>query len=105
MPDVFNGDAVTPAMQASGFNATEWGSRHPTEVSDRIAAQTIDYMRRDFGVERIGAVGYCWGGKYVPRMLAQGGNINAGFIAHPSLLTTAEIEAVVGPLSLAVGSE
>jgi dienelactone hydrolase len=54
---------------------------------DAIINKTIAYIREELGVESIGAVGYCFGGKYVPRFLKQKGGVNVGFIAHPSSLT------------------
>lgn len=66
---------------------------------------TMKYMRQKLGVDRIGAVGYCWGGKYVPRFLAQGNGIDVGFIAHPSNLEASEIEAIAGPISIAAGGK
>jgi hypothetical protein len=60
-------------------------------------------MRTDLSYTRIGAVGYCFGGKYVPRWMAAGKGIDVGFIAHPSGLERAEIEGVAGPISIAAG--
>jgi dienelactone hydrolase len=62
-------------------------------------------VRGDLGATRVGAVGYCFGGKYVSRWLAAGRGIDVGFVAHPSNLLEAEIRAVTGPLSIAAGSK
>jgi dienelactone hydrolase len=63
-------------------------------------------MRGDLGVKKIGGVGYCFGGKYVPRWLTGNGEgIDIGFIAHPSNLNEAEISGVKSGLSIAAGSK
>jgi dienelactone hydrolase len=48
-------------------------------------------------------IGYCFGGKYVPRFLASGKGIDVGFIAHPSSLEASEIQGIAGPISIAAG--
>jgi len=48
----------------------------------------------------MGVTGYCFGGKYVGRFLAEGKGPVAGFTAHPSFLSNDVIEAVKGPLSI-----
>ncbi|KAF2468294.1 alpha/beta-hydrolase [Lindgomyces ingoldianus] len=104
MPDLFNGDAV-PVTSSEGpaLNLTDWRARHPTAEIDRIIGEIIAYMRNSLGVKRIGAVGYCFGGKYVPRFLSEGKGIDVGFIAHPSSLEAAEIQGIAGPISIAAG--
>ncbi|CAO2649076.1 Nn.00g100250.m01.CDS01 [Neocucurbitaria sp. VM-36] len=104
MPDLFAGDAVSDEEQEAGLNLTEWRALHPTPEIDRIINTTIAYMRSELEVEKIGGVGYCFGGKYVPRFLTSSGGIDAGFIAHPSSLTEGEIGAIKSPLSIAAGT-
>lgn len=104
MPDLFNGDAVPMAMrEGPQLNLTEWRARHPTYQIDQVIEQTIRYMKAQLGVKRIGAVGYCLGGKHVPRFMASGKGIELGFIAHPANLTNEEIGAIAGPISIAAG--
>ncbi|KAF1845916.1 alpha/beta-hydrolase [Cucurbitaria berberidis CBS 394.84] len=104
MPDLFAGDAVSVEEQEAGLNLTEWRALHPTPEIDRIINTTIGYMRSKLDVEKIGGVGYCFGGKYVPRFLKASGGIDAGFIAHPSALTEGEISAIKAPVSIAAGT-
>jgi dienelactone hydrolase len=106
MPDLFAGDAISVEEQEAGLNLTEWLTQHPPTEIDRIIKSTLDYMRRDLGVKKIGGVGYCFGGKYVPRWLTGNGEgIDIGFIAHPSNLNEAEISGVKNGLSIAAGSK
>lgn len=104
MPDLFKGDAVPMAMaEGPQLNLTQWRARHPTWQVDQVIEQTITYMRSQLGINRIGAVGYCLGGKHVPRFMAAGQGIDLGFIAHPANLTNEEIQAIAGPISIAAG--
>jgi dienelactone hydrolase len=53
-------------------------------------------------LQSIGAVGYCFGGKYVVRHLQPDADkIDCGYIAHPSYVSTEELRAIKGPLSIA----
>ncbi|KAF1961953.1 dienelactone hydrolase family protein [Byssothecium circinans] len=107
IPDLFAGDPVPVEVPegSPAFNITEWWTRHPVSSIDAIVASTISYIQSELGGQRIGAVGYCLGGKYVPRFMAaeRGPGIDVGFIAHPSNLTPEEISAIGGPISLATG--
>ena len=61
---------------------------------------------RNKGVKKLGAVGYCFGAKYVVRFMGDVGQshsatIDAGFNAHPSFVDADELKAINGPLSIA----
>lgn len=105
MPDLFRGDAISVEEQEAGLNLTDWIGQHTPAEIDSILNTTIEYMRSEFGVEKIGGLGYCFGGKYVPRFLTASGGIDVGFIAHPSSLTEQEIGGVKKGLSIAAGSK
>lgn len=105
MPDLFNGDAISVEEQEAGLNLTEWRALHPTSEIDRIINTTIAYMRSELNVERIGGLGYCFGGKYVPRFLTSNGGLDLGYVAHPSSLTEQEIGGIRKGISIAAGSE
>ncbi|KAK1221903.1 hypothetical protein PQX77_015283 [Marasmius sp. AFHP31] len=81
-PDYLNGDPV-PADDPT-FNMTAWRLNHGPE-------QTLPPLRavlaalRESGVERIGATGYCFGGRYTTT-LSQTNEIEVGVMAHPSSL-------------------
>ena len=102
MPDLFRGDAVPSSNPEALLNLTAWSARHPLSDVEAILTNTIQYMRSELGITKIGAVGYCFGGKYVPRFMA-GRGIDVGFIAHPSGLLESEIQAIGGPISIAAG--
>jgi dienelactone hydrolase len=97
VPDYFKGEPM-PA-QPGNMNMTEWQKRHPDSEIESILTASIQYAK-SLGAKRIGAVGYCYGGKFVARLLAKGKGFDVGFFAHPSRLTTDELKAVAGPLSI-----
>jgi dienelactone hydrolase len=104
-PDYFKGDPAPADLATPGYNMSSWRSKHPTSEIDSIIAATIKHMREDLGVKRIGTVGYCFGGKYVARFLAKGKGVDAGFMAHPSAMEKAEIEAISAPVSIGAAGE
>lgn len=106
MPDLFRGDPVPADALSnpnSGFNMTAWRARHPQAQVEEIITSAINSTRGHFGATKLGAVGYCFGGKYVARFLAEGKGVDAGFTAHPSATTADEWDAISGPISIAFG--
>jgi len=103
IPDIFRGNPIPSAFRdgvVKNFDLQAWLSTHPASAVEPVIEATIKAMRSDLGVETIGAVGYCFGGKYVMRFLA-GRGVDAGFTAHPSLVDEADVERVQGPISIA----
>jgi hypothetical protein len=102
IPDLFNKDPI-PVERPAGFDMGKWRAGppgHGVETVDPIVQAVITEMRGNLGVKKLGAVGYCFGAKYVVRFLKDG-VIDAGYIAHPSLVEASELEAIQGPLSIA----
>lgn len=102
MPDLFQGDA-TPYPKPATFNLQEWIKNHQLEHTEPIIDAVLAQIRTDLNPIGVGVVGYCFGGKYVVRLLGEGGGgrVDAGFTAHPSLVTMEELAAVKKPLSIA----
>lgn len=100
MPDLFEGDPVK-LNRPEGFDFAQWTKKHGTDRTDPIVFSTISWLKKDLGVKRIGAVGYCWGGKYVCRFLANGKGVDVGYTAHPSFVSEDELRNIKGPLSIA----
>lgn len=64
------------------------------------------------GVEKVGVVGFCWGGRYAilaaqePFSGTAGKGVDAAYAAHPSLCAIpGDFEAVSVPLSVALGEK
>ncbi|PTB38576.1 uncharacterized protein TrAFT101_006590 [Trichoderma asperellum] len=104
MPDIFNGDPLS-LNRPGDFDFVKWiteGSDgknpHTPPAVDPIIVKSIKALR-DLGIKKIGAVGYCFGAKYVVRHYKSG--IDAGFVAHPTNVEEDELAAITGPLSIA----
>jgi dienelactone hydrolase len=92
IPDLFNGDPV-PQERPDGFDIMSWLTKgsdgnnpHTFQYVDPIVQKSIEFLQSK-GYKKIGAVGYCFGAKYVARFLAEGKGIDVGFVAHPSYVS------------------
>lgn len=90
-----------------GFDIVSWrehGSdgKNPHNVAavDPLVAGAIAHLRNAVGAKKLGAVGYCFGAKYVARFLAAGKGLDVGYVAHPSWVDEAELRAITGPFSI-----
>jgi len=107
-PDLLKGDAfpVEYINNLAAFDIMKWlnegmkGEGHTPDVVDPIVENAIEWLKKERGIKKIGSVGYCFGGKYVVRFL-KSEKISVGYIAHPSWITSEEISAIEGPLSIA----
>ncbi|KAK5078697.1 hypothetical protein LTR51_000887 [Lithohypha guttulata] len=98
MPDLFNGNPI-PLNRPDDFDFPKWLSNYGTGVEDPIMEKSIKTMREKYGVKRVGAVGYCFGGKYVVRFLKPG-QIDVGYSAHPSFVQEDELKGIKGPFAI-----
>ena len=58
-------------------------------------------MRTEHNCKKIGAVGYCFGAKYVVRhLLPDSGKIDVGYCAHPSFVEEDELRDIKGPFAI-----
>ncbi|EWZ01372.1 hypothetical protein FOYG_01016 [Fusarium oxysporum NRRL 32931] len=104
IPDIFNGD-VMPLPMPEGLDIMSWITKgakgdnpHTPAQIDPIIAESIKTLKEQ-GATKIGAVGYCFGAKYVIRNYNAG--IDVGYVAHPSFVEEEELKAITGPLSIA----
>ncbi|KAI1080893.1 dienelactone hydrolase [Whalleya microplaca] len=101
-PDLFNGTPAPGDINGQPeFNLTKFLDDHRPEITDPIIATAVTYLRETAGVQKVLATGYCFGGRYTFRVLAEGQGVDVGFAAHPSMLEDAEISAITGPASVA----
>lgn len=99
---MFNGTPAPGDINGQpDFDVAKFLADHSPEVTDPIIATAIDFLRTELGVKKVVATGYCFGGRYTFRVLAEGKGVDVGFAAHPSLLEDAEISAITGPASIA----
>ena len=105
MPDIFQGDPI-PLNRPSDFDLFKWrdgtqtGKAHGVEQVEPVTQALVKHMRAA-GIKKVGAVGYCFGAKYVVRHMGIHGNVDVGYVAHPSFVDEAEFEKIKGPLSIA----
>lgn len=107
MPDLFRGEPVPAdalSNPSSNYSLPDWQQRHPMAQVESVIDTTLSSIRNSYNVSKIGSVGYCFGGRYVARYLAEGKGIEAGFAAHPSNTQADEWEAIVSPISIAFGA-
>ncbi|KAJ5994254.1 hypothetical protein N7451_009978 [Penicillium sp. IBT 35674x] len=108
IPDLFEGDPV-PLNKPGEFDMEKWrageynskGIAHSPPNVDPIVDSCLKEMRDTLGCKTIGAVGYCFGAKYVVRFLQPGTKVDVGFMAHPTGVTEEELGAIKGPLAIA----
>ncbi|PSK56959.1 Protein AIM2 [Elsinoe australis] len=103
MPDLFHGDPLQ-VNRPPDFDIMGWLKGPPGHLPNRVdpvVEASIKELREKHGVKKLGAVGYCFGAKYVARFLAKGKGIDVGYVAHPSFVEADELKAITGPFSIA----
>jgi len=81
-----------------------WLMRHPESTTKPLISSFIKAVRAIPGTGKIGAIGFCWGGRYT--ILAAHGVVDAAYACHPSLVAIpGDFEPVTKPLSLALGTK
>lgn len=102
--DVFNGDPIS-LNRPESFNFMDWlqkgsdgNNPHTKEFVDPIVEDGLKALKEEYGITKIGAVGYCFGAKYVVRHYKNG--IKVGYVAHPSFVEEEELAAISGPFAI-----
>jgi len=92
-----------------GTTLGPWLLKHREAVSEPIISGFVNTVRQIPGTQKIGAIGFCWGGRYAI-LQAHGkkegsvGGVDAAYACHPSLIAIpGDFEPVTMPLSLALG--
>lgn len=102
--DYFNGDPWSQNHPSGDFQkwlkeGSDGKNPHTVDAAEPIVEAAIKTLIEKHGVTKLGAVGYCYGAKFVVRHFKSG--IKAGYLAHPSFIEEEELEAISGPLSIA----
>jgi dienelactone hydrolase len=138
LPDFFQGDPVPlkvadvmipvdatkqstfakyTGLLSSGPTFMMWRGRHKHASTEQICVQFLQKLRRDTGSgQKIGMVGFCWGGRYAIRAglainsIEMGGErvslVDAVVALHPSnMVIPADVEGLAVPTSFGWGVE
>ncbi|KAJ1734528.1 hypothetical protein LPJ61_001014 [Coemansia biformis] len=98
LPDLLGSNALTEAdlgkhgvFSAFCKHAGSWAAN-----KDKYIAMQ-EYMK-DSGVESVGIIGFCWGGKMVVAALAELDGLVGGAIVHPALIESGDMAKANAPL-------
>ena len=81
-----------------------WLVKHREGVSAPLIEGFIDTVKKVPGTQKIGTIGFCWGGRY--SILQAHGKVDAAYACHPSLVAIpGDFDPVTKPLSLALGTK
>ncbi|KAI7716832.1 dienelactone hydrolase family protein-like protein [Hortaea werneckii] len=135
IPDVHSGDSLDPSFLQTvepplpdrekqsvtekaaatakvGATLGPWLVTHREAVSRPIIENFIDKVRYIPGTNKVGVIGFCWGGRYAILAgqkgfsAAEGKGVEAVYACHPSLISIpADFADVCVPLSLALGDK
>jgi len=80
----------------------QWKKRHEPPITDPILGRVVEYIHGTYGNDAsIGGVGYCFGGRYVIRLMVSG-TIDVGVVNHPSFFTMEEVQKLSAGKRLAI---
>lgn len=94
IPDILNEDPVE-----AGADFQEWLGKHSPEVTSPIIESFVSKVKSEFKPKTLVGVGYCFGAKYVIRLISDEKPwFDAGAAAHPSFVTIDEVKAISKPI-------
>lgn len=94
----------TKSTAIVGTTLPPWLLKHREGVVKPLIESFIKTVRGVPGTGKVGAIGFCWGGRYA--ILAAHGEVDAAYACHPSLVAIpTDFDPVNKPLSLAVGDK
>ena len=102
-------DSAT-ATAKIGATLGPWLLKHREAVARPLVENFIDKVRYIPGTNKVGVIGFCWGGRYAilagkkPLSGAEGKGVDAVYACHPSLLAIpADFEELCVPTAFALG--
>ncbi|GAA6029033.1 hypothetical protein JCM8097_001561 [Rhodosporidiobolus ruineniae] len=114
-PDYFEGDypdtaLLKPAQEGEptapappppfSFDRDRFRAAHPPERCQELSIKFINFLKAEHGYQRIGWVGYCWGGGLAIRLATADSPVDVAICAHPGGITSEHFKAVSKPVAL-----
>ncbi|CAA0838967.1 alpha/beta-Hydrolases superfamily protein [Striga hermonthica] len=99
VPDFFNGDPFVSDQPNKPFQ--DWLKKHPAEKAIKDANKFVKALRKK-GIKKIGAAGFCWGGK-VAVDLSKPPSVRAVVLLHPTYINVTDIQGVNAPIAILGG--
>lgn len=100
------------ATAKTGATLGPWLIKHREAVARPLIENFIDKVRYIPGTNKVGVVGFCWGGRYAilaankPFSGTEGKGVDAAFACHPSLVAIpADFEELAVPVAYALGDK
>jgi len=99
IPDFFHGNPYVPPQDQSKFMEVLkiWLSAINYEHFYGEVHNIIEYLYKEKHVEKVGVVGFCWGGKQAFVTAQKLHNVNAAISVHGGWLTTEEVPKLIAP--------
>ncbi|CAA0824982.1 alpha/beta-Hydrolases superfamily protein [Striga hermonthica] len=98
VPDFFNGDPYVSGQKPWG----SWFAKHHAENGITDANKVIEALSQSRSINKIGAAGFCWGGK-VAVDLSKPPSVGAIVLLHPTYVNNDDIQGVNVPVSILGG--
>lgn len=96
----------TKSTATVGTTLPPWLVKHRESVTKPLIDSFIHTVRAIPGTRKVGAIGFCWGGRYAVLAAHSDGGVDAAYACHPSLVAVpGDFEPVTKPLSLALGDK
>ncbi|PYI30304.1 alpha/beta-hydrolase [Aspergillus indologenus CBS 114.80] len=112
LPDFFGGESLPAGPILAGrwadLDLPGFLGRNARSVREPEIVAFVRYLRVGLGFERVGVVGFCWGGWAALRLGGNGGDgegqrqylVDCVSIGHPSLVTEEDIAGVQVPVQV-----
>ncbi|CAG8553916.1 17284_t:CDS:2 [Cetraspora pellucida] len=102
LPDFFRGDPWT-SEKIKGDNFMEslraWlGEKAPPERVQQHTAQIVEHLRKEYGVQNFGFIGFCWGGMIASKM-SKDPTFDGCVLIHPGMLSIEDFKESKCPIA------
>jgi len=93
LPDFFEGTAYEPGK----YELEDFLKSNSKEVRWPQIKDYVTALKKEHGYEKVGAIGYCWGGWGTWKLAGLDGAIDACAVAHPSLIEADDAKVINVP--------